>query len=238
MTDAPALQTEGVAKTYGRFSALRGVSMTLEAGAFLTLFGANGAGKTTFLKIVATLARPTRGRLQVHGFDAAERPEEVRRRIGFLSHNTGVYRDLTPLENLRFYSRLYGRDDGDPALEALLERVGLEDRRHDAVRTFSRGLLQRVGLARVMLHRPALLLLDEPHTGLDARAVAILNAMLDEAVEEGRTVVLTTHDLELGLRAATRVDILDRGRIVYSGSGDADGARAAYDRHIRREAAP
>ena len=238
MMDAPAIQAEGVAKTYGRFSALRGVSMTLEAGAFLTLFGANGAGKTTFLKIVATLARPTRGRLRVGGFDAAERPEEVRRRIGFLSHNTGVYRDLTPLENLRFYSRLYGRDDGDPALEALLERVGLEDRRHDAVRTFSRGLLQRVGLARVMLHRPALLLLDEPHTGLDARAVAILNAMLDEAVAQGRTVVLTTHDLELGLRAATRVEILDRGRIVYSGSGDADGARAAYDRHIRREAAP
>ncbi len=238
MMDAPAIQAEGVAKTYGRFSALRGVSMTLEAGAFLTLFGANGAGKTTFLKIVATLARPTHGRLRVGGFDAAERPEEVRRRIGFLSHNTGVYRDLTPLENLRFYSRLYGRDDGDPALEALLERVGLEDRRHDAVRTFSRGLLQRVGLARVMLHRPALLLLDEPHTGLDARAVAILNAMLDEAVEGGRTVVVTTHDLELGLRAATRVEILDRGRIVYSGSGDADGARAAYDRHIRREAAP
>jgi heme exporter protein A len=236
MNHVPALEANGIAKTYGHFPALRGVTMKLEAGSFLTLFGRNGAGKTTFLKVASTLARPTSGRLKIHGFDVSEEPEAVRRKIGLLSHNTYVYRDLSPLENLRFFGRLYGMDPNDDALGQLLARVGLDDRLNDPVRTFSRGLLQRVGLARVMLHKPAVLLLDEPYTGLDARAVEILNDMLDETIAEGRSVVLTTHNLEMGLRAATRVDIIDRGRIVYSGASDEAGARNAYARYIRREA--
>jgi ABC-type multidrug transport system ATPase subunit len=209
--------------------------MEVGPGSFLTLFGRNGAGKTTFLKVASTLARPSSGMLRICGLDVVQSPERVRRQIGLLSHNTYVYRDLSPMDNLRFFGKLYGLVDDEGQLRSLLRRVGLERRADDPVRTFSRGLLQRVGLARVMLHKPALLLLDEPYTGLDAHAVGILNAMLDETIAEGRTVVLTTHDLDLGLRAATRVDIIDRGEIVYSGSPASPETRVAYARYIRGE---
>ncbi len=233
-----ALEAEQITKKYGHFPALRGVSLRVPAGAFVTLFGRNGAGKTTFLKVAATLARPSGGNLRIHGFDILEDPEEARRRLGFLSHNTYVYRDLSPKENLRFFSRLYGVDGGEDHLDNLLERVGLARRKNDPVRSFSRGLQQRVGLARVMLHTPSLLMLDEPYTGLDAHAVEILNTMLDEAVAKGRTVLMTTHDLDRGLRASTEVHIIERGRIVYSGSSRDASVREAYDRYIRTGAKP
>ncbi len=232
-TYAYAMEAEGLTKTYGHFRALRGVSFQVPKGAFVTLFGKNGAGKTTFLKIAATLARPSGGRLRIHGVDIQDEPERVRRQIGFLSHSTSVYRDLTPLENLRFFSRLYGVGHTDEHIHALIERIGLGRRKNDPVRAFSRGLHQRVGLARVMLHDPALLLLDEPYTGLDASAVEILNRMLDEVVAGGRTVILTTHDLELGLRASTNIHIIDRGKIVYSAARSDPGVRDAYARYIR-----
>lgn len=230
---APALEAGALGKRYGHFPALRGVDLVVPSGISFTLFGANGAGKTTLLKIAATLARPGTGTLRVSGFDVSDSPEDVRRRIGLLTHNTAVYRDLSPRENLRFFSRVYGLDRDDTDLTALLAEVGLGRRADDPVRTFSRGLLQRVGIARVMLHRPEVLLLDEPYTGLDAQAVGILNTMLDRAVAEGRTVVLTTHDLEMGLRAATATAIMDRGKVVYSGPPDA-GARAAYAEFVER----
>ena len=157
----------------------------------------------------------------------------MRRSIGLLSHNTYVYRDLTPRENLAFFAKLYGLDLTGDTIDGLIQRVGLHRRRNDAVRSFSRGLLQRVGLARVMLHNPRVLLLDEPYTGLDANAVEILNRMLDEAVEEGRTVVLTTHDIELGLRSASYGHIIDRGKIVHSGKGTDPGLREAYRQYVR-----
>ncbi len=230
---AYAMEAEGITKSYGHLRALRGVSFQVPKGEFVTLFGKNGAGKTTFLKIAATLARPSGGRLRIHGVDIQDEPERIRRQIGFLSHSTSVYRDLTPLENLRFFSRLYGVGHTDEHINALIERIGLGRRKNDPVRAFSRGLHQRVGLARVMLHDPALLLLDEPYTGLDASAVEILNRMLDEVVAGGRTVILTTHDLELGLRASTKIHIIDRGKIVYSAARSDPGVREAYARHIR-----
>src|SRR4029079_19201027 len=178
------------------------------------LFGSNGAGKTTFLKVAAGLMRPTKGSLCIEGFDVAKNAEETRRRIGFLSHNTFVYRDLSPLENLKFFCRLYGVSDSEERLLELLKRVDLAQRANEPVRAFSRGLQQRVGIARALLHDPSLILLDEPYTGLDAKAVAMLNNILDEFVAAGRTVLLTTHDLEQGLRGATRVVIMDRGKVV------------------------
>ena len=233
MNDQFALAAEGITKAYGHFRALRGVSFEVPKGEFVTLFGKNGAGKTTFLKIASTLARPSAGQLQILGVDVNDEPEMVRRQIGFLSHSTSVYRDLTPVENLRFFSRLYGINHSDDQIYELIERVGLGRRKNDPVRAFSRGLHQRVGLASVMLHEPALLLLDEPYTGLDASAVEILNRMLDEVVAAGRTVILTTHDLELGLRASTTIHIMDRGRIVYSSAKTDPGIRDAYARYIR-----
>ncbi len=235
MTDTLAVEAKGIRKTYGHFPALRKVDLAVPQGVSVTLFGRNGAGKTTFLKIAATLAKPSSGSLSICGADIGEEPGEARRSIGLLSHNTYVYRDLTPRENLAFFSKLYGLDQTQDEIDGLIERVGLGRRRNDPVRSFSRGLLQRAGIARVMLHNPRVLLLDEPYTGLDANAVEILNRMLDEAVGEGRTVLLTTHDLELGLRGANHVHIIDRGTIVHSGEAADPGVREAYERYVRRK---
>lgn len=234
MNTTLALEAIGISKTYGHFPALRSIDLRVKPGTSVTVFGRNGAGKTTFLKVAATLAKPSSGKLNIHGCEIGADPEKVRSEIGFLSHSTYVYRDLTPRENLRFFSKLYGQSHTLNEIDALIDRVGLKQRRNDVVRSFSRGLLQRVGLARVMLHKPRLLLLDEPYTGLDAGAVETLNRMLDEAVAEGRTIILTTHDLELGLRAANEAHIMDRGKIVHSGSAAGTDVREAYARYVRR----
>ena len=228
-----ALQADDIRKTFGHFTALAGVTLDVQRGEFLTLFGRNGAGKTTFLKIASTLVRATHGKLQIEGIDIREEPEQARRHIGFLSHNTYLYRDLNPVENLRFFAQLYGVPNAENRIHSLLDRVGLKRRASDPIRAFSRGLHQRVGIARVMLHDPSLILLDEPYTGLDANAIETLNVMLDEAVARGKTVILTTHDLEQGLRAATRAAIIDRGKIVLSGSGKDPAVREGYDQFIR-----
>jgi heme exporter protein A len=228
-----ALESEDVRKTFGHFTALRSVTLTVQRGEFVALFGRNGAGKTTFLKIAATLMRPTHGSLRIEGVDVRHEPEQARRRIGFLSHSTFVYRDLTALENLKFFCRLYGVDDSEKRLLDLLDRVGLRKRAHDTVRSFSRGLHQRVGIARVLLHDPSLILLDEPYTGLDAHAVEMLNSVLDAAIANGKTVILTTHDMEQGLRAATRAVIIDRGKVVLSADARDASVRDAYAQYVR-----
>ena len=233
MTPTLALESEDIRKTFGHFTALGGVTLSVKRGEFLALFGRNGAGKTTFLKIAATLMRHTHGKLCVEGIDIHEEPEKARRHIGFLSHNTYLYRDLNPVENLQFFSRLYGMRDSEDRIQTLLHRVGLQRRASDPVRAFSRGLHQRLGIARVMLHDPSLILLDEPYTGLDANAVEILNQILDEAAAAGRTIILTTHDIEQGLRAATRAAIMDRGKIVFSGDSKGHAIREAYASYIR-----
>jgi heme exporter protein A len=228
-----ALESEDIRKTFGHFTALAGVTLNVERGEFLALFGRNGAGKTTFLKVAATLVRHTHGKLRVEGVDISEEPEKARRQIGFLSHNTYLYRDLNPVENLRFFARLYGLKDPDQRIESLLYRVGLQRRASDPVRSFSRGLHQRLGIARVVLHDPSLILLDEPYTGLDANAVEILNRMLDEASAAGKTIILTTHDLDQGLRGATRAVIIDRGKIVFTAAAKDPAVREAYATYIR-----
>src|SRR6266571_6289420 len=233
MPDTFALESEDIRKTFGHFTALAGVTLGVKRGEFLALFGRNGAGKTTFLKIAATLVRQSQGKLRVEGIDTREEPEKARRHIGFLSHNTYLYRDLTPVENLRFFAQLYGVPNAEERIQSLLDRVGLRRRVSDPVRAFSRGLHQRVGIARVMLHDPSLILLDEPYTGLDANAVEILNQILDEAAAAGRTIILTTHDIEQGLRAATRAAIIDRGKIVFSGDSKGQAIRDAYASYIR-----
>jgi heme exporter protein A len=233
MIDTFALESDDIRKTFGHFTALGGITLKVQRGEFLALFGRNGAGKTTFLKIAATLVRHTYGQLRIEGIDIREEPEQARRHIGFLSHNTYLYRDLNPVENLQFFSRLYGIPNAAARIQLLLDRVGLSRRASDPVRAFSRGLHQRLGIARVMLHDPSLILLDEPYTGLDANAVDTLNQMLDEAAAAGKTIILTTHDLEQGLRAATRAVIIDRGKIVYEGAAQDQAVREAYGAYIR-----
>jgi heme exporter protein A len=202
-------------KSFGPRVALAGVDLSIERGEFVTLMGPNGAGKTTLLRILATLARPTSGTVRIAGLDPTRDGITVRQRIGFLSHRTLLYEDLTAEQNLRFYARMYGLDDGPARVQDLLQRVGLATRHHDLVRTFSRGMQQRLALARAVLHRPHVLLLDEPYTGLDPLAAQVLTGLLTELTGEGCTILLTTHDLGRGLEVGRRVVVLARGRLVY-----------------------
>jgi heme exporter protein A len=209
------IEVRDLFKSFGHRVALAGASLSAEAGEFVTLVGPNGAGKTTLLRILATLSRPTSGTVRIAGLDAGKAGEDVRRRIGFLSHRTLLYEDLTAEQNLRFYARMYGLDDGPTRIAELLERMGLVGRQHDLVRTFSRGMQQRLSVARAVLHRPQVLLLDEPYTGLDPHAAHVLTALLADLVGEGCAVLMTTHNLERGLAAGGRVVVLAQGRIVY-----------------------
>lgn len=195
--------------------ALRSVDLRLDEGDLLTLFGPNGAGKTTLIRILATLARPTAGRVLVGGLDVRECTAEVRRQIGVVSHQTFLYRDLTAQENLELYARLYDLEDAPARVQEALKRVALGHRAGDPVRTLSRGMQQRVSIARAVLHDPRILLLDEPYNGLDQHAAAGLTDILQEMALKGRTVLMTTHDLEQGLALCTRVAILSDGRLAY-----------------------
>jgi len=204
-----------LSKSFGPRAALAGVDLSIGAGEFVTLMGPNGAGKTTLLRILATLARPTSGTVRIAGLDPARDGIKVRQRVGFLSHRTLLYEDLTAEQNLRFYARMYGLDDGPARVQDLLQRVGLATRHQDLVRTFSRGMQQRLALARAVLHRPQVLLLDEPYTGLDPLAAQALTGLLAELTGEGCTILLTTHDLGRGLEVGRRVVVLAQGRLVY-----------------------
>jgi heme exporter protein A len=228
-----ALEAVDIQKQFGHFTALAGITMQVDRGEFIALFGRNGAGKTTFLKIAATLMRASKGKLRIQGLDIDDEGSRVRSSIGFLSHNTYVYRDLSPVENLRFFAKLYGLENSEGRISELLERVGLKRRANDPVRSFSRGLHQRIGIARTFLHKPSLILLDEPYTGLDANAVQMLDELLDETLRAGNTVILTTHDLEQGLRAATRAAIVDRGKLVFYDDAHGSAVREAYSQYVR-----
>jgi heme exporter protein A len=214
---APAIEVRKLTKAFGHQVALRGVDLDVAEGEFLTLFGPNGAGKTTLIRIVSSLMRPTAGTVRVQGEDLGKTATSLRRQIGLISHNPLLYGDLTPDENLRFFARMYDLPDGAARIDATLEQVGLASRRHDPVRTFSRGMIQRLAIARAILHDPAIMLLDEPYTGLDLQAADMLRAVLQELAASNRTVILTTHNLEQGLEMCDRATILNRGKVVWEG---------------------
>jgi heme exporter protein A len=229
------IEVRGLVKSFGSKVALEGVDLDVAEGEFLTLVGPNGAGKTTLIRILATLTKSTEGSVRVAGYDLAGQGTEVRRRIGLASHQTLLYGDLSAEENLRFYGRMYEVPELEQRITALLQRVGLEHRRHDLVRTFSRGMQQRLSIARALLHDPAILLLDEPYTGLDQQAAEVLREVLVSLGGRSRTVLMTTHNLERGLELCDRAAILFNGRIVYQADkSDLDVAsfREAYRRHL------
>lgn len=209
------IQVRGLTKAFGPKKVLRGIDLDVAPGEFLTLVGPNGAGKTTFLRILATLSRATGGDALIGGMSIAEHPAHVRRSIGLVSHRTLLYDDLTAVENLQFYGRMYDVPNLNARIEEVLRQVNLYFRRHDPVRTYSRGMQQRLSIARAILHDPQVMLMDEPYTGLDVQATAMLRTVLQELAAGGRTVILTTHDLELGLEVADRVAILSGGRIGF-----------------------
>lgn len=206
---------KGLTKAFGAFYALRGVDLQVEEGTSVSVFGPNGAGKSTFIRILSTLSRATAGDIHIAGIDIRREPEAVRRRLGVIAHATYLYDELTAEENLRFYGRMYDLPDLDSKIERLLNDVGLYQRRQDRVRTFSRGMQQRLSIARAMLHDPDILYLDEPYTGLDQHASNMLTSWLGRLRSEKRTIILVTHDLAQGLSFSDRVVILFRGKVVY-----------------------
>ena len=217
----PLLRVESLSKRFGAFWALREVSFDVRPGEFISLFGPNGAGKTTLMRIVAMLSKPSAGHVWLNGVSFKAARTEARRELGFVSHQPLLYPDLTAEENLTFFARLYSLDQPRERIQSLLDRVGLSHRADDPVRQFSRGMQQRLALARALLHAPRLLLFDEPYTGLDPVATEWLTRLLGDLAGQGQTVLMTSHDLERGAALASRAFILAGGRLVY----EADASR-------------
>jgi heme exporter protein A len=204
------IEAQGLAKYFGRFTALRSLTVTIGRGEFISLFGRNGAGKTTFLRIVAGLSRPSSGSLRI--LDPQPQSSLAARGLmGYLSHNTALYLDLTALENLRFYAELHGLPCQDPELERRIDGVGLTGRGQEPVRNYSRGMQQRLAIARAFLHDPKILLLDEPFTGLDQAGTEFLKGYLAGARRDGKTCIMATHDVPLGYELADRMVVIEKG---------------------------
>ena len=206
------LRFENVDKRYGGLLALRGVSLTIAAGECVIFAGRNGSGKTTLLRIAARLVRPSRGELSFTGAPSGEGDNPIR--PGFVAHATMVYDELTAEENLLLFARLLGTAQPEKRVEALLQEVGLSDRRASRVRTFSRGMRQRVAIARALLHEPAVLLLDEPATGLDPQGVAWLAEAIRGLRDSGRTILMSLHGESEISSLGTRAIRLDAGSIA------------------------
>jgi len=201
-------------KSFGSFYALRGINLTLNAGEFWMIVGPNGAGKTTLLKIIAMLSRATDGAITIDGADPQRSRLDVRKQIGFIGHQSFLYDKLTAEENLRFYSRMYLIQQSDQHIDALLTQVGLLGRKTDLVRNFSRGMQQRLAIARALLNDPRIILLDEPFTGLDQRGIDIFTELLRSLISPDRLLIMTTHDLQLGWSLADHYAIISRGKVL------------------------
>jgi heme exporter protein A len=210
------IQVKKLVKRFGLKAILRGLDFSVAPGEFVALLGPNGAGKTTFLRILATLSRPSLGEVRIAGHHLPHETAQVRAKLGVVSHMPLLYPDLTAEENLQFYARMYGVESMDARITEVLGMVGLEHRRKDLVRTFSRGMQQRLAIGRAVIHDPEVMLFDEPYTGLDQDASEMLDEVLRSVAAEGRTVVMTSHDLARAEDLATRFDILSRGVIAAS----------------------
>ena len=219
---ANAIETKKLTKMFGDRKALDKVSIEVPEGAFLSIFGPNGAGKTTLVRTLATLSRATSGTALVAGFDAKEEPDKVREHIGLISHNPMLYPDLTAMENLMFTARLYGVVNAEERVRELLRAVELDHRRFDVVRTFSRGMTQRLSIARALMNDPDVVFLDEPYAGLDPHAVEIFDGLIEQ-LRDGRTFIMVSHDLQKGFDVCTHALVLARGRVVsYAPKEDID----------------
>ncbi len=210
-----AIAVRRLCKEFGVLKAVDGISFELQRGEFLSVFGPNGAGKTTLIKILAGLTRPSSGTAYVAGYKVDEGGADMRREIGVISHSPALYADLTPMENLVFYGKMYGLESPHESALASLEDVGLVPRRHDRVRTFSRGMVQRLSIARAILHDPSILFLDEPFTGLDVHAAAVLKEHLQNLHDKKRTILMTTHDVSCGLEMCDKAALLVMGRLTF-----------------------
>ncbi|MDA8210873.1 MAG: ABC transporter ATP-binding protein [Clostridia bacterium] len=212
------IKAQAISKRIGKKAIIREMDLEIGGGEFLAILGPNGAGKSTLLKILSLLMRPSEGRLEINGLDAVKEAEQVRPLLGVISHQTYLYDALTASENLEFYGRMYGVAGLTERVREVIKEVGLEFSLHDQVGTFSRGMQQRLAIARAILHRPRILLLDEPQTGLDQQALDILYQVIGRLKAEGSTVVMVTHILDYGLEACDRLLVLVQGKPVFLGN--------------------
>lgn len=219
----------GVHKRFGRKRVLAGVDLAVEQGQVMALLGANGAGKSTLMRMIAGLARPDRGDVVLGGVSLRKAGHELRRYIGLVTHAPLLYDNLNALDNLRFFAQLYDMQEPDARIEAVLQAVDLWPRRRDPVRTYSRGMIQRLAIARAILHDPPVLLLDEPDTGLDPTSAEKLAALIRTFGAANRAILLTTHNLERARTWADSVSFLEDGKIAFQ-----EAARDLTEADLRR----
>ncbi len=223
------IETHALVKAYGLHVVLRKLDLTVERGQFVALLGPNGSGKSTLLRLLAALSKPTAGTIKIGGWELPREAAAVRAQIGMVSHKPLLYENLTARENLLFFCRLYNLDDPDGRISRSLERVDLIKRTNDLVRTYSRGMLQRLSIARALIHDPHVLLMDEPYTGLDQDAAATLDSLMRDAHADGHTIVMTTHELDRAAALADRAIILSRGAIGYDAPMTSDIAAHYFE---------
>lgn len=216
----PTIEVKGLCKYYGLNAALRNIDLRVAPGEVLVIFGPNGAGKSSLLRVLATLSRPSSGSVRIAGFDLNDKPNSIRQITGVITHLPLLYDELTAYENLKFYGRMFKVPDLEARIKSIISEVGLELRLFHRVRTFSRGMQQRLSLARALLHDPQILLLDEPETGLDQQAANLLKDKILSYRAQKRTVILTTHQIEHGLELASRVVVLYKGKLAFEATRD------------------
>ncbi len=228
----PIIEVDALVKAFGLLPVLRNISLEISRGQFVALLGPNGSGKSTLLRMLAGLSKPTSGSVRIGGWELPQEAMAVRAQIGMVSHKPLLYGELTATENLRFFAGLYNLSDDtlNDRIHTLLTQVGLKKRRDSLARTFSRGMQQRLSIARALLHDPDVLLFDEPYTGLDQEAGVVLDDLLTTAQSGGRTVVMATHQLERAARLSDRAIIISKGKIGYDSiMTGIDGLQLAHD---------
>ena len=238
--DSPAIEVEGLRKSYGRTPVLAGLDLRLGWGEALSVLGPNGSGKTTLIRILATLTRPDAGAVRVAGIDAARSGALARRAAGVVMHEPMLYADLTARENLHFFCRMFALDGAERRVDEAAERLGVSDRLDRRVGVLSHGMQKRVSIARALLHRPRVLLFDEPESGLDQSAAALLRGVVRDAVAGGGAVLVVTHSFEQAMAMGDRVAVLGRGAVAHEarlgpGGAGARELRDAYFRHAGAE---
>jgi len=214
-TNGPAIEVKELTKFFGNHHALDGIDLSVEPGKTLAVFGPNGAGKTTLIKILASIMKPSAGEVFINGLNLKDNAELVRARIGIVSHQIFLYSNLTAYENLLFYSRMYDIADYKQRIYQVVSMLGMQSRLYDRIGTLSRGMQQRFSIARCLLHKPSIILLDEPETGLDQYAISMLWDTLKEDGSQKLTTVFTSHHLERGLNTCDYLIILNRGKIAH-----------------------
>ena len=229
----PAIQIEGLSKAFGRTLALRDLDLEVGWGEVVTVLGPNGSGKTTLIKTLATLIKPDRGTVRVAGLNAARAGQSVRRAIGVVTHDPLLYDDLTGYENLKFHARMFRLDHIDGRIRTATEGMGVSTRLDQRVGTMSHGMKKRFSIARALLHEPAVLLMDEPESGLDQEALSMLDRVVRDRAASGGAVVMTTHNLERAMAVGDRMAILANGKIAYQESLGAVEAQALKDAYFR-----